>query len=151
MPQTTLKEQFKDIEWCNYVWGLVDEEDGLLTYVEAWLLCGNYKIMKELPSIEEDSDQQVKEDLGIQRILAHPNFRGVVANKPVDVVRRIEDPPYSKQEHIYVDANLFSIEIGNESFLSTDEMTLHINLSRAELIKRANEIYEETTTQPHNR
>ena len=62
------------------------------------------------------------------------------------MVRRIEDPPYSNQEHIYVDANLFSIEIDNEPFLSTDEMTLHINLSREESIKRANEIYEETTT-----
>ena len=140
MKQTTLSEQFKDIDWCNRVWDLV--EDHTLTYVEAWLLCGNYKI----PSYEEDLDQQVKEDLGIQRILAHPNFRGVVANKQVDMVRRIEDPPYSNQEHIYVDANLFSIEIDNEPFLSTDEMTLHINLSREESIKRANEIYEETTT-----
>lgn len=146
MPQTTLKEQFKDIEWCNRVWGLVEERDRPLTYVEAWLLCGNYKI----PSYEESINQQLKEDLGIQCMIARQNFRGVVANKPVDMVRRIEDPPYSKQEHIYVDANRFSIEIGNEPFLSTDEMPLlkHINLSREELIKRANELY---AIQPHYR
>ena len=135
MRQTTLSEQLKDIEWRNYVWGLV--EDHGLTYVDAWLLCGNFKIMKELPSVEDDLEHQanqnipgihhsltLKRDLEIQRMIACQNFRGVVAGKPVDMVRRIEDPPYSSQEHIYVDANRFSIEIGNEPFLSTDEMPL---------------------------
>ena len=128
MNQTTLSEQFADIEWCNHVWGFV--EDGTITYVDAWLLCGNYKILKVLPSVEEELDRQTKVDLGVQRILVRSGFRGVVANNPVNMVRRIEDPPYSKQEHIYVDMNRFSFVTGNEAFLLTDEMPLlkHTNL-----------------------
>lgn len=79
--QTTLREQFKDIEWCNNVWSLV--EDKTITYVAAWLLCGNYKILRELPSVEEDLPVDAKENLAMQRLLARENFRGVVANAPV--------------------------------------------------------------------
>ena len=43
--QTTLEFRFKDIEWCNRVWDLVD--DHTLTCVDAWLCedCGA-QIMK---------------------------------------------------------------------------------------------------------
>ena len=151
--QTTLEFQFKDIEWCNRVWGLVEEGDCPLTYVDAWLLCGNYKIMEELPSCEELSpgiphtypSLTLREDLAIQRMIACKSFRGVIANKPVSMVRRIEDPPNAAQEHIYVEGDKpFSIEIGNESFLPGETLPLkRLNLSREELRERVNELYRQ--------
>ena len=150
-PQTTLEFQFKDIEWCNYVWGLVEEGDRPLTYVDAWLLCGNYKTMKELPSCESLNlnvphtypSSTLKEDLGIQHMIACKNFRGLISNKPVSMVRRIEDPPGAAQKHIYVEGDKpFSIEMGNERYLPDETPPLkHINLRREELATRANELY----------
>lgn len=132
MKQTTLEEQFKGIEWHNHVWQLVEYYHAI-TCKDAWLLCNNYKTLKELPSCEELNlgiphtypSLTLKEDLGIQCMIARQNFRGVIANKPV---------------------NTFSIEIGNEPFLSTDETPplKHINLSREELTKQANELYEKS-------
>lgn len=150
--QTTLEFQFKDIEWCNYVWELV--EDHTLTYVDAWVLCGNYKVMKELPSCEALNldvphtypSLTLKEDLGIQCMIARQNFRGVVANKPVSMIRRVEDSPYAEQKHIYIEGdNPFSIEMGNEKFLPDNAHCLlkHSNLSREELIERVNELYRQ--------
>jgi len=87
-------------------------------------------------------------------MIACKSFRGIIANKPVSMVCRVEDPPGANHKHIYVEGDKpFTIEIGNEPFLSTDEMPLlnHINLSRAELIKGANELYDQkthTTTTP---
>ena len=151
--QTTLEVQFKDIDWCNHVWELVEYYHAI-TRKDAWVLCDNYKTMKELPSCEAlklDAPHTypsltLKEDLGIQRMIARQNFKGVVANKPVSMVRRIEDSPYADQKHIYIEGDRpFSIEIGNEPFLSTDGVPplKHLNLSREELIERGNELYRE--------
>ena len=152
--QTSLQDQFKDIDWCNRVWDLVEEGDCPLTYADAWLLCDNYKTMKESPSCEALNldvphiypSLTLKDDLGVQRMIACKSFRGVIANKPVSMVRRIEDPPGASQKHIYIEGDKpFSIEMGNEEFLSTDEMPLlkHLDLSREELRERANELYRE--------
>ena len=152
--QTTLEVQFKDIEWCNRVWDLVEEGDRPLTYVDAWLLCGNYKTMKELPSCEELSpgiphtypSLTLRGDIGIQRMITCKRFRGVIANKPVSMVRRIEDPPNASQKHIYVEGDKpFTIETGNECFLVDETPPLkHINLRIEELRERANELYRRT-------
>jgi len=147
--QTTLQERFKDIEWCNRVWCLV--EDNTLTCVDAWLLCGNYKTMRELPSCEALSldvphtypSLTLREDLAIERMIACQNFRGVIASNPVSMVRRLEDAPYAAQKHIYVEGDKpFTIEMGNEAFLDNGIPALkHLNLGREELRKRVNELY----------
>ena len=149
--QTTLEVQFKDIDWCNHVWELVEYYHAI-TRKDAWLLCDNYKTMKELPSCETLNldvphtypSLTLKDDLGIQCMVAHKNFRGIIANKPVSMVRRIEDPPGAEQKHIYIEGDKpFSIGMGNEPFLSTDGTPLlkHSNLSREELRERVNELY----------
>jgi hypothetical protein len=157
--QTTLEDQFKDTDWCNRVWRLV--EDHTLTYVDAWLLCGNYKTMNELPSCEALNlsvphtypSLTLKEDLEIQRMIARKNFRGVVANKPVSMVRRIEDASGASQKHIYIEGDKpFTIEMGNEPFLPDNAHCLlkHSNLSREELIVRANELYRKKAVKREN-
>lgn len=151
--QTTLEFQFKDIEWCNHVWDLVEEGDRPLTYVDAWLLCGNYKTMKEVPSYEELNpgipptypSLTLEGDLAIPRMIACKRFRGVISNKPVSMVIRIEDPPSARQKHIYVEGDKpFTIEMGNERFLPNETPPLkHTNLSREELRERANALYRQ--------
>ena len=149
--QRSLEERFKDIEWCNYVWGLVEEGDRPLTYVDAWLLCGNYKSMNELPLCEELSlgiphtypSLTLREDLAIPRMIACKSFRGVISNKPVSMAIRIEDPPGAAQKHIYVEGDKpFTIETGNEPFLPDEIPPLrHMKLSREYVIERVNEVY----------
>ncbi len=104
--QTNLTESFKEAVWDKYVWDLFD--DGIITDVDAWLLTGEYEILKNgFPDVEADLPDNIKvdvatqralarvkfsecvipesamEDLCIQRLSARPRFRGVVANKPL--------------------------------------------------------------------
>lgn len=80
--QTTIRDRFLWIESLHFLLA-----SKIITLHDFWLLSGNYVTLKVLPSVEEDLPANVKEDLRIQRILARPNFRGVVANKPVVVLR----------------------------------------------------------------
>lgn len=79
--QTTLKDRFQWIEALHILLA-----SKIITLRDYWLLTGNYVMLKELPSVEEDLPANVKADLGIQRILARPNFRGGVSNREVTVV-----------------------------------------------------------------
>jgi len=62
-------------------------KDGIIGLREVWLLSGDYKQLKEMPDAEIPLSASTKEDLCIQRLLARPRFRGVVANKPVSILR----------------------------------------------------------------
>jgi len=62
-------------------------EAGIIGLREVWLLSGDYKQLKEMPNVEIPLSASIKEDLCIQRLLARPRFRGVVANKPVSILR----------------------------------------------------------------
>ncbi|MCK4347012.1 MAG: hypothetical protein KAW47_00200 [Thermoplasmatales archaeon] len=79
--QKTLTERF---QWVDALHILLHSK--IITQHDFWLLTGNYITLKELPSVEEDLPGNIKANLGIQRILARPNFRGIVTNKPVTVV-----------------------------------------------------------------
>ena len=79
--QTTISDRFEWIESLHFLLA-----SKLITQHDFWLLTGNYVTLKEFPSVEEDLPTNVKADLAIQRLLAKPNFRGVVANNPVIVV-----------------------------------------------------------------
>ena len=78
--QTTISDRFEWIESLHFLLA-----SKLITQHDFWLLIGNYVSLKELPSVEEDLPTNVKADLAIQRLLAKPNFRGIVANNPVIV------------------------------------------------------------------
>lgn len=79
--QKTLTDRF---QWVDVLCILLHSK--IITQHDFWLLTGNYITLKELPSVEEDLPANIKADLGIQRILARPNFRGIVTNKPIAVV-----------------------------------------------------------------
>jgi len=114
----------------------VRSDTEILTQRERWLLAGEYKILKELPSVEGGLTKEMLEDLKVQRILAHQNFRGIIADKPVKVTRKFET--------IYVEMpNAFNLTIDNTPF-TPNEMPLqkHLSNSRVELIKPANTLYE---------
>ena len=60
---------------------------GIIGQREVWILTGDYKQLKEMPDVEKDLPDDIKESLCISRLLARPRFRGVVANKPVTLFR----------------------------------------------------------------
>ena len=78
----TKQTTFADVDWK--IRDLVKRH--VISKRVAWLLTGNYKTLKELPSVEEHLLDNVKSNLEIQRILARPNFKGVVSNRDVVVM-----------------------------------------------------------------
>ncbi|MBC8521276.1 MAG: hypothetical protein H8D26_04715 [Methanomicrobia archaeon] len=117
----------------------------ILTQRERWLLAGEYKILKELPSVEAGLEKEMIEDLKVQRILAHQNFRGIIADKPVDTVRMLPDTSFrTQQRNLYIELpNAFNLTEDNTPF-TPNEMPLqkHLSNSRVELIKQGNALYE---------
>ena len=124
MKQTTLYNLFES------------DKNKLLTQRDKWLLAGEYKILKELPSVEGGLKKEMIEDLKVQRILARQNFRGVIADKPIKMTRKFDT--------IYVETpNAFNLTIDNAPF-TPNKMPLltHLSISREEIIKQANALYE---------
>ena len=89
MAQKTLDEFEMEIEETEAF------KAGIIGQREVWLLTGKYKILKNgFPDVEVDLPDDVKADLVVQRFIAtaaaRPQFKGIVADKPVTFLRAFE-------------------------------------------------------------
>lgn len=117
----TKQTTFAGIDWIGHIRDLVKRH--IISKRATWLLTGNYKTLKELPSVEEHLSGNVKSNLEIQRLLARQNFRGIVSNRDVMVVGFLKNVGAILGNTI-MGNDAFLVEEGNSGFENGDRIAL---------------------------